>query len=319
MTVDSLMNSRSPISRLRRPSASSASTSRSRSLSCSSGSTAPLGRAADEVAQQPGCDRRSDPWLAVTRLEHRLDQLGGRHVLDQIARRADPQRGVEIGLLLGHGQHQHLGARQARADRSTRLDPGHDRHVEVEQDDVGAALLGERDRLAAVAREAHNLEPVVGAEQCGGALPHQPVVVGDEHPERRLGHRVDGLSSQVTVGTDHDVSGEFGPPGQRLPPEALAGLEALTRVARALVGSGNLTELAERALAAMRRCARARTRGPLSAEAGAAAQSAALRGVRRRNRKRPSPRPGLVRRRGLAPGGRERRAARLSGRRRAGW
>ena len=54
------------------------------------------------------------------------------------------------------------------------------------------------------------------------------------------------------MGTDHDVSGESGPPGQRLPPETLAGLEALTRVARALVGSGNLTELAERALAAMR-------------------------------------------------------------------
>ena len=51
---------------------------------------------------------------------------------------------------------------------------------------------------------------------------------------------------------DHDLSGEIGPPGQRLPPEALAGLGALSRVARALVGSGNLLELAERALAEIR-------------------------------------------------------------------
>jgi signal transduction histidine kinase len=54
------------------------------------------------------------------------------------------------------------------------------------------------------------------------------------------------------VKTDHDVSGELGPPGQSLAPDALAGLQALTRVARALVGSGNLTQLAERALAEIR-------------------------------------------------------------------
>lgn len=54
---------------------------------------------------------------------------------------------------------------------------------------------------------------------------------------------------KVTVEADQDLSGA---PGQRLPPEALASLGALTRVARALVGSGNLTELAERALAEMR-------------------------------------------------------------------
>ena len=57
---------------------------------------------------------------------------------------------------------------------------------------------------------------------------------------------------KVTVEADQDLSGAYGSPGQRLPPEALASLGALTRVARALVGSGNLTELAERALAEMR-------------------------------------------------------------------
>ena len=57
---------------------------------------------------------------------------------------------------------------------------------------------------------------------------------------------------KVTVEADQDLSGASGSPGQRLPPEALASLGALTRVARALVGSGNLTELAERALAEMR-------------------------------------------------------------------
>ena len=55
-----------------------------------------------------------------------------------------------------------------------------------------------------------------------------------------------------TVEADHDLSGEIGAPGQRLAPEALAGLGALARVAGALVGSGNLIELAERALAEIR-------------------------------------------------------------------
>jgi signal transduction histidine kinase len=58
--------------------------------------------------------------------------------------------------------------------------------------------------------------------------------------------------SHVSVEAHHDLSGEVGAPGQRLPPEALAGLGALARVARALVGSGSLTELAERALAEIR-------------------------------------------------------------------
>ena len=51
---------------------------------------------------------------------------------------------------------------------------------------------------------------------------------------------------------NHDLSGERTAPDQRFPPEALAGLGALSRVARALVGSGNLTEVAEGALAEIR-------------------------------------------------------------------
>ena len=53
----------------------------------------------------------------------------------------------------------------------------------------------------------------------------------------------------------------------RLAPEVLAGLGALARVSRALVGTGSLAELAERALAEMRDGARPRPRRALPARA----------------------------------------------------
>ena len=61
------------------------------------------------------------------------------------------------------------------------------------------------------------------------------------------------VSSEATVDTELERIGESG--GllrHRLTPEVLAGLGAINRVARALVGSGSLTELAERALGEMR-------------------------------------------------------------------
>jgi signal transduction histidine kinase len=60
------------------------------------------------------------------------------------------------------------------------------------------------------------------------------------------------VSSDPTVGTPPTGSDSSADPTHHLPPEVLAGLGAINRVATALVGSGSLAELAERALGEMR-------------------------------------------------------------------
>ena len=71
-----------------------------------------------------------------------------------------------------------------RAQAGARLQSADLRHVQVEQHDVGLAALGQRDRLAPVAGQPHDLDPLVGAEQGRGALAHQLVVVSHDHPYR---------------------------------------------------------------------------------------------------------------------------------------
>lgn len=58
--------------------------------------------------------------------------------------------------------------------------------------------------------------------------------------------------SEAIVGIEQTRIGAFGGLAHHLPPQALAGLGAINRVATALVGSGSLSELAERALGEMR-------------------------------------------------------------------
>lgn len=60
------------------------------------------------------------------------------------------------------------------------------------------------------------------------------------------------VSSEPTVGTPPTRSDSSADLTHHLPPEVLAGLGAINRVATALVGSGSLAELAERALGEMR-------------------------------------------------------------------
>jgi signal transduction histidine kinase len=60
------------------------------------------------------------------------------------------------------------------------------------------------------------------------------------------------VSSEMNVSIEQARIGDSGELGHRLPPETLAALGAINRVARALVGTGNLAELAGEALTEMR-------------------------------------------------------------------
>jgi hypothetical protein len=88
-----------------------------------------LSALAPELGQHPPRQPRRDPRLAAAGLEHGLDELVGRHV----------------GMAL--------------AQRGARLEARQLGHVEVEQDDVGGAALGQGQRLAPVAGPGRRPRP----------------------------------------------------------------------------------------------------------------------------------------------------------------
>jgi hypothetical protein len=85
--------------------------------------------------------------------------------------------------VLGDGQHDDLRPGVQLAHGGARLEPGLG-HAEVEQHDVGSPAPGQLDGLAPVAREPHDLDPLVRPQQRSGALAHEAVVVGDQHADR---------------------------------------------------------------------------------------------------------------------------------------
>ena len=87
-------------------------------------------------------------------------------------------------------------------DRPRRLDAGHARHADVEEDDVGTVLLGQRDRLGAVLRLGDDLERGPDLGQAGAQLlAQQPLVVGDDG----------GRQSAVLMAPDAAQSGRAPP------------------------------------------------------------------------------------------------------------
>jgi hypothetical protein len=78
-------------------------------------------------------------------------------------------------------------------DAARGLQPTHDRHVQVQQDDVGAGAGDGVEHLAAVRARGHDLDAVGLAEQVDERVADQRVVVGDEHPD--AGHASSSVST----------------------------------------------------------------------------------------------------------------------------
>jgi hypothetical protein len=64
----------------------------------------------------------------------------------------------------------------------------------------GGAALGQGQRLAPVAGQAGDLDPLVGAQQRGGPLAHEAVVVDHEHGDRAVVHRTTQPIAAVSGG-----------------------------------------------------------------------------------------------------------------------
>jgi hypothetical protein len=65
-----------------------------------------------------------------------------------------------------------------RADLPCRLQPGHQRHADVEDAQVGPALQRLLDRLDPIGRLRHDLDVSLSLEQQPDPRAHDPVIVG---------------------------------------------------------------------------------------------------------------------------------------------
>ena len=192
LAVAVLMTRRPAISPLDRPRPTRVRTSRSRSVTpgSSRGGSAGVGRRRrrrwpgellDETAGDAGRDQR------VARRDHadRGQDVLQRHVLDQEAARAGPQRGVHVIVIVERGEHDdpgRPGPGAPRRDHLGGLDAVHAGHPDVHDHHVGPGLPGELDRLGAGAGLADDVEVRAVGDEHAQARADQRLVVGKYDP-----------------------------------------------------------------------------------------------------------------------------------------
>ena len=113
------------------------------------------------------------------------EDLVGPRVLGQVAARAGAQRAEHTRIVGVGGQRDRAGA--AGGQPPDRLDAVHPRHPQVHQHDIRVVLGGERERLLAVGRGGHQLDPVEQPEQRAQALAHDALVIGEQDPDHCAG------------------------------------------------------------------------------------------------------------------------------------
>ena len=111
-----------------------------------------------------------------------LDQTAGSHGLVEQGGRFRALLGLEGGAV-DSGQDHDLGARGRQRDLGQRLDAGHARHQDVEQDEVGLVLAGHGDRFRTRSRFAHDLEAALELERQPHHGPQLGAVVGEDDPD----------------------------------------------------------------------------------------------------------------------------------------
>jgi hypothetical protein len=116
------------------------------------------------LEQAPG-DLAGKGGLALGDSTQELGDPLGRLALQQVAGSAAADRGQEVRLGAGSGEHDDLGLRGGLTELRQRLQPLHPRHREVEQDEFRPVPAGELDRLRAVGRLTHDLEAVLGEQR----------------------------------------------------------------------------------------------------------------------------------------------------------
>ena len=180
-TVFSLMNSVSAMALLLRPCATRVSTSSSRRDSEPVPSAGPSERrsaTANSSSSSRG-HRRREQRAAGRDRAHRLDELLGRRVLEQVAARTGAHRAGEHGVVVGGREHHDAHVGPGGAQQRARLDTATG-HAEVEQDDVDAQARDEVEDLGAVVGLPDQREVGLAGDHVGDPATEQRLPVDDE-------------------------------------------------------------------------------------------------------------------------------------------
>ena len=118
-----------------------------------------------------------------------LDDVVGLGVFQQKAARPRSERVVDVLVDVERGENEDARTceQRIRCDVARGVDAVSHRHANVHEHHVGADLLGEVDRLLAVARLARDRKSVVGVEDHAESASHKILVIGDEDAQRLLG------------------------------------------------------------------------------------------------------------------------------------
>ena len=158
--------------------------------------------AVTEFVDQAGHEGPGKHGLPGQHALQRVADGGLVQALEQIPRRAGPERVEEVLVLARHGEHDDRGVRQRAGDlrRGGNAVP---RHVDVEQADVGPLALGPLDRAGGVGGFHADVEVPGALQRVAHQRPGPGVVVGQQdgdgraHPNATatrvpaLGHGVD--------------------------------------------------------------------------------------------------------------------------------
>ena len=110
----------------------------------------PLSAAAvSHALEEAPCDAARERRVSARDAAQERGDLLGRLGLQQVARGARPDRGKQVLLRVGRGEHDDLGRRGALADLRQRRETVHAGHREVEEDDVRLQLRGRASMASA--------------------------------------------------------------------------------------------------------------------------------------------------------------------------
>ena len=157
--------------------------------------TALAGEEHDHLAER-GCawlpgvvrgGRARERALLLLELMHaadRGDQLVMAEGLDQVLAGAGLHGAAQVVALALDRHDDHRRGRQLLSEPLGELDPVHDRHVHVGEDDVGQQPVRLLEALLAVAGSADDLDVLFEPEQLAQVVPGARDVVDDEEPDQ---------------------------------------------------------------------------------------------------------------------------------------
>ncbi len=137
----------------------------------------------DQLRHQVSGERR----LALQHVGERMGETSWVHLLEQVSRCPRAERGEEMAVLPGDGEHHDLRLRQTCADLPGRGDACTG-HVHVEQADVWLGHCSLLDRRRRVRGLCDYPEALMGLEDFAHLCPRRCVVVRDEDANRPGGH-----------------------------------------------------------------------------------------------------------------------------------